>query len=196
MCRDRLTSAANRQDGASCEPLNAIAPVILSVDSRYPLWERYHTWVGAAVSGILMAMCYGFALRLPFFFDDLPVMTWVNDNDLVDIWTTSSENAYYRPLTFTVYRLGSLLPLGSRQAVLHAINLMLHWSSATLVAQVTKLCGGSPEQGFLASALFTVFPFMFLAIPWITAMPHVLTTALTLLAVFAALRAERDNMAG
>ena len=169
---------------------------MLSANGRNHLWERYHSWMGAAFSGILIAMCYGFALRLPFFFDDLPVMTWVNHHDLVDMWTMSSENAYYRPLTFTVYKLGSLLPLGSRQAVLHAINLILYWSSATLVAHVTKLCGGSPEQGFLASTLFTVFPFMFLAIPWITAMPHVLATALTLLAVYAALRAERDNLAG
>ena len=157
------------------------------------LWHRYHTWVGIVVSGILVFGCYGFALRLPFFFDDLPVMTWVGRHSLADIWTMSSEGSFYRPLTFTVYKLGLLFPQGARQVVLHAVNLLAYWISAALAAQVVKLCGKSYKQALLTSVLFAVFPFMFLAVPWITAMPHHLATVLTLLAVYAALKAERDH---
>lgn len=159
------------------------------------LWRRYHTWICIVVSGLLVLGCYGFALRLPFFFDDLPVMTWVGRHSWIDIWTMSSEGAYYRPLPFTVYKLGLLFPQGARQVVLHAVNLLIHWINATLAAQVVKLCGKNPKQALLTAVLFAVFPFMFLAVPWITALPHHLATVLTLLAVYAALRAERDNVA-
>lgn len=168
--------------------------VQLGVKLWHDLWQRYHTWIGIVVSGILVFGCYGFALQLPFFFDDLPVMTWVGRHSLVDIWTMSSEGSFYRPLTFTVYKFGLLFPQGTRQVVLHAVNLLVYWISAALAAQVVKLCGKIPKQAFLTSVLFVVFPFMFLAVPWITAMPHHLATALTLLAVYAALRAERDDV--
>ena len=70
------------------------------------------TWFGILASGLLVMVCYGFAVRLPFYFDDLPKWTWLSGHDLRDIWTTSSENAYYRPLVVTIYKLGQLLPAG------------------------------------------------------------------------------------
>ncbi len=158
------------------------------------LWRQYHTWVGIVASGVLVAVGYGFSLQLPFFFDDLPIMTWLRHRNLMDVWRLSSENAYYRPLAFTVYKLGHLFPLGARQVVLRAVNLTVHWANGILIMQVVKLYDKSPGatiKAVLASVLFVVFPFVFLAIPWITALSHPLVTMLTLLAVYAALRAER-----
>jgi hypothetical protein len=157
------------------------------------LWKQHPTWIGILVTGTLLAICYSFALRLPFFFDDLPVMTWLQRHTWVDVWLGSTENDYYRPLTFTIYKLGLLFPQGVRQVILHAANLLLHWASALLIMQIARLCGRNREQALLTSALFVAFPFASLAVPWITAMPHPLTTALTALAVFAALKAERVN---
>jgi len=151
------------------------------------------------LSGVLVAVCYGFALRLPFFFDDLPIMTWLNHHNWVDIWILSSENPYYRPLAFTIYQLGRLFPLGTRQVVLHAVNLIVHWANAVLITHVVRLCDKSPcstVKATVASALFVVFPFTFVAVPWITALSHPLVTMLTLVAVYAALRAERDDAGG
>jgi hypothetical protein len=156
-------------------------------------WKQHPTWTAILVTGILLATCYGFALQLPFFFDDLPVMTWLQRNTWVDIWLGRTENDYYRPLTFTIYKLGLLFPQGARQTILHAVNLLLHWASAVLVFQIATLCDRSRERALLASGLFVVFPFAALAVPWITAMPHHLATMLTALAVFAALKAERDD---
>jgi hypothetical protein len=160
------------------------------------LWREHHTWVGIVASGALVLVCYGFALRLPFFFDDLPVMRGIDQHGWIDIWAAASGRAYYRPLTFTVYKLGLLLPKGTQQIVLHAVSLLTYWGSAVLVMQVVKLLGKSPRQALLASILFVVFPFMFLAVPWITCMPHHLATILTLLAVYAALRAEGNGTPG
>jgi hypothetical protein len=160
------------------------------------LWEQYHTWIGVAASGALVLLCYGFVLRLPFLFDDLPIMTWLSHHNWVDIWAHSSENAYYRPLAFTIYQLGRLLPPGPRQVALHAVSLLVHWAGAMLMLLVVRMWGKSPMQALLAAALLVVFPFTFHTIPWVTALSHPLVVALTLLAAYAALRAERDNVTG
>lgn len=167
------------------------------------LWKRYHSWIGIALSGLLVAMCYGFSLRLPFFFDDLPIMTWLRLHDWRDVWLHSSENSYYRPLAFTVYKLGQVLPLGTRQGVLRAVNLTIHWANAVLIMQLVRSIGAEESAGLdqsaqavLTSLLFVVFPFVYLAVPWITALSHPLVTMLTLIATLAALRAERDHAAG
>ena len=159
---------------------------------RY-LWDRYYIWIGWGASGVLVAMCYGFVLRLPFFYDDLPIMTWLRHHDWLDIWTLSSENSYYRPLAFTIYKAGHLFPPGTRQVILHGINLFIHWTSALLVMQVVRLGNKSSQRAVLAALLFAVFPYVFLAVPWITALSHPLVTMLTLLAVYAALKADRGN---
>jgi hypothetical protein len=156
-------------------------------------WKQHHTEIGVVVSGLLLAIGYGFVLQLPFFFDDLPIMTWLSQHSLLDIWTHSSENSYYRPLAFTIYKLGLLLPLGLRQVVLHAVPLCVHWIGALLIFKLVKLCDNRPTQAVIAAVLFAVFPFMFLALAWITALSHPLVTTLALLAVYSALRAGRDN---
>ncbi len=160
------------------------------------LWRRYHSWIGVAVAAVLTVVCYGFVVRLPFFLDDLPIMTWLSRHSWVDIWVRSSENQFYRPLAFTIYKLGRLLPSGADRAFLHGTSLLIHWASAVILFQVVKFAGRSAEEALAASILFVVFPFMFMAVPWITAMSHPLVTLLTLLATFAALKAERDRATG
>jgi hypothetical protein len=163
------------------------------VGNGHYLWSRYHTWIGAAIMAVLVAVCYGFAVRLPFFYDDLPIMTWLSRHDWTDIWTLSSENSYYRPLAFTVYKAGQLLPFGTRQAVLHTVSVVLQWLNSILVMLLVKMCDKSAGRAVLAGVLYAVFPFLFLAIPWVTALSHPLVTTLTLLATCAALTAVRDD---
>jgi hypothetical protein len=151
------------------------------------------------LSGILIVVCYGYALRLPFYFDDLPVLTWLGGRSLGEIWTASSENAYYRPLTFSIYRFGLLFPKGTQQVVLHAANLLLHWIGATLVMRLARRCasdGSGAGVSLLVALLYAVFPFLFRAVPWVTAMPHLLVVALTLAAALAALRAVEHDTPG
>jgi hypothetical protein len=157
--------------------------------------QKHHLWITVALSGLLIAACYGFALKLPFFFDDLPVMTWLGWHNLTEIWTQSSEGAYYRPLSFSIYELGLLLPSGARAFALHAVNLLLFWTNTVLVAQIVTMCDREPAHALLSAVLFAVFPFVAHAIPWITALPHPLVASLTLLAAYAALRAEHEDKA-
>jgi hypothetical protein len=159
------------------------------------MWQSYHAWIVAAVTGVVIGACYGFALRLPFFFDDLPIVTSLNRYDFVQIWAWPEVSRYYRPITYTVYELGLLFPPGTRQVVLHAVPLLTHWANALLVMWVVELCDGSASRAALAAVLFVVFPFLYLVIPWITALPHPLVTLTVLTATYAGLRAERDRAA-
>jgi hypothetical protein len=159
------------------------------------------------LSGVLIAVLYGYALDLPFYFDDLPVLEWLEGRGLAEVWTRSNENAYYRPLTFSVYKLALALPKGMQQKVLHGINLVLHWAAAVMVG---RLAGQTADdgrgqssigtrmnvRGTCAAVLYAVFPFFFRAVPWVTAMPHFLVIALCLVAALAALRAEERGQAG
>jgi len=152
---------------------------------RYPVLATHLITVGLALA------CYGFVFSLPFFYDDLPVMAWLSNRGWDEIWLGPGENRYYRPLSMTVYKLGRLLSAGADRAVLHGANLVIHVLNATLVMWVARLTGRTDEEATLASALMVVFPFLFLAVPWVTAMPHLLATFLTLLAVVAGLKAGR-----
>jgi hypothetical protein len=155
--------------------------------------KRHWTLMALAASGGLMALCYGYALGLPFFYDDLPIMTWLRSHDLLDIWTHSSENAFYRPLAFTIYKIGLMLPQTTRQVALHAVSLLLHWLNSALVMRIVQTCDHSRTKAVIAAALFTVFPFVYLAVTWVTALSHPLVLTLTLIAAYAALEAERTR---
>jgi len=166
-----------------------------AADNWSSFWKKHHLWIGAAVSGALIAMCYGFALQLPFFFDDLPIVTWLSRHTWADIWLHSSENAYYRPLAFTIYKFALFLPVGTQQVILHLAALLVQWTTTLLIVRVVQACGHNSKWTVLAAVLLAVHPFLFLALPWITALPHLLVTLLTCLAVYAALRAKDSGSA-
>lgn len=160
------------------------------------LWHRHTVALTMGATAALALGCYGYALGLPFFFDDLPIMTFLSGRSWTEIWLGPPENPFYRPLVFTVYKLGRLLPPGADRIALHAVNLALHWLSGCLVVWLLRLTGRSSEEALLAAALFVVFPFKFMAVSWVTAMPHLMVTALTLVAAVAALQAENAGAPG
>ncbi|MCJ7739283.1 MAG: hypothetical protein MUQ10_18545, partial [Anaerolineae bacterium] len=159
------------------------------------VWRDGESWIGLAVTGLMVLACYGFALSLPFFFDDLPILTWLSEHSWGEIWT-SSESAYYRPLTFIVYKFGQVFAPGVKQVVLHSISLTVLWLNSILLMKVARLCGRSSLEALLGGGLLIVFPFAYHTIPWITALGHPLVTFLILLAVYAALEGERLTSLG
>ena len=88
---------------------------------------------------------YGYALKLPFYFDDLPVLEWLEERGLAEVWARSNENAYYRPLTFSVYKLALVLPKGMQQKVLHGTNVLLHWTAAVGVGWLARRLAETPD---------------------------------------------------
>ncbi|HEY88577.1 MAG TPA: hypothetical protein G4N98_02430 [Thermoflexia bacterium] len=158
-------------------------------------WRTPQGWGSAILLGLLVWLCYHFALQLPFFHDDLPIISWLQQYSWRDIWL-GHENNYYRPLAFSVYKLGLLLPLGGRQVVLHAVNLVMLWLGAVLVRQIALHCEHHAGRALLAGALFVIFPFFTESVPWITALSHPLVVTLTLLSAYAALKATATGRSG
>ncbi len=148
------------------------------------LWRK-----GFAALVLLMAVValYRYTLRLPFFWDDTPILSWVMGHDWRSV-LLSTENGYYRPLAFLIYKVGvSLFPLegGVRATFLHAVAPTLLWLSALLLMQAV---GG--RRGFLAALLLITYPLLNEAIAWVTALSHPLVIFLTLLAFYTFRRHE------
>ncbi len=66
-----------------------------------------------AVTGVL----YGDVLGLPLFSDDLIQLPWQESISWSALWSSSSPYGYYRPLSYTIWRVwgyvtGGLHPLG------------------------------------------------------------------------------------
>ncbi|MGC9399375.1 MAG: hypothetical protein ACP5HM_09590 [Anaerolineae bacterium] len=161
---------------------------------RQKLWERHFAWSVAALWAVLTLLCYGFALSLPFFHDDLPIMTWLSRHGWDEIWF-SQENGYYRPLAFTVYKVGTWLPLGARQVALHAVNVAVLWACGVWMTLLLRQSFGGRGRAALGGALLILFPFLVEGVPWITALSHPLVLLLTLLAAYAGLRADDEGSA-
>lgn len=159
-----------------------------------PLRRHENLAVALLLAGLVL-LTYGFTLGLPFFHDDLPIMTWVSSHGWGDVWF-SQENRYYRPLAFTFYKLGTLLPPGLRQGALHGVNLLFLWAGGLLLAKVVQLSGRERRESYLAALLYLLFPFLSEAVPWITALSHPQVAALTLLGAYGGLKAEREGRMG
>lgn len=98
--------------------------------------QRFSFWYWLLLiiwSALIVVLLYESALSLPFFFDDFVHYPFVEANNIADIWLTTGELAYYRPLNFTIWRL-TYETYGAHPPVVdHAINLALHALNGVLV---------------------------------------------------------------
>jgi len=141
----------------------------------------------AIALGGIVGILYGYVLHLPFFWDDIPILSWVMGHDWYEI-LLSTENGYYRPVAFMIYKLAAeLLPLtgGLRAILLHAVPPSLLWLSALLI---TRLEDG--KRGVVAALFFVTYPLLNEAIAWVTALSHPLTIFFTLLGLYIFKRGE------
>ena len=143
-----------------------------SESSSPSVWVRRHPLLFAlllaalALGGTLLL--YGEALRLPFLFDDMIHMRWLEGETLSSIWTGAEGLGYYRPLTMSVWKLDDLL-LGANDPLrLHLLNLLLHALNGALTAFIAWrafLGRGRIAFALLSMLLFLTFPFSYQAVP-------------------------------
>ena len=153
---------------------------------------------------------YGDSVTLPFFFDDILHIFWVEGNSLWGLWTGAASLGHYRPLASALWKL-SLLFTGTFNApLLHGINVALHILNGALVAALTRrvltrwILGGlkaiQPSHyrltGLVAGVLFLSYPFSYQAVPWVGALFHPLVTSLVLGAVLTGLKARSASWWG
>ncbi|MFZ0547230.1 MAG: hypothetical protein WAM60_17415 [Candidatus Promineifilaceae bacterium] len=151
------------------------------------LWQRWGSLGLAAWCVLLVALAYGDALRLPFFFDDFVHLPYVDAYSLREMWQTAGSLAYYRPLSFTIWKIMYLVVGHHSPFLQHALNLLLHTVNGFMVGWLfwRLEIGGRRTMagGFLSATLFLLFPFSYQAVPWIGSMSHLLVTSLILLAL-------------
>ena len=163
------------------------------------IWALYIVW-GVALTWL----AYGKVLTLPFFFDDLAHMPYVDTHTLAELWQSAGTFPYYRPLQSTVWKLlnglfGSHDPAGahSMNLLLHALNgLLVGWLAGQLWPKRSFFDGQSPSAWlriFLSATLFVLFPFSYQAVPWVGSLAHLLVTTLILLTMATYWQMRRSN---
>jgi len=147
-----------------------------------------------ALAGTLFL--YWEAPQLPFFFDDMIHMRWLDGQTLPSIWTTAEGLGYYRPLTMSVWKVDHLLFGDNDPARLHTLNLLLHALNAVLaggIAWRAYLGKGRIAFSLLTVALFVTFPFSYQAVPSTSSLSKPLIATLTLASVLLYWEARRRH---
>lgn len=134
-----------------------------------------------ALAGTLLL--YREALQLPFFFDDMIHLRWLDWHSLSSIWTTAEGLGYYRPLTMSVWKIDSLLLGSNDPGRLHFLNLLLHALNTTLAGYIawrTWRGRGRALFTLIVASLFLTYPFSYQAVPSTSSLSKPLIATLVL----------------
>lgn len=165
-----------------------------------------HKWAAVSENAwqLLLLLCplfltfllYWPTLSQPYFWDDVPHFDFATTRTFLQLWTDVRGLSYYRPLTFSLYKiLFEVLPPG-KTTLPHMILLFVHTGNAWLVGNVLRrmmqprgetdsACWipgltASQAAGLLASLLFVIYPFAVLPASHFAAFMHPLVTFFTL----------------
>ncbi|MCA9959929.1 MAG: hypothetical protein KC443_12885, partial [Anaerolineales bacterium] len=135
------------------------------------------------------ALLYGTSLTLPFFFDDLVQLPYVESRSYLELWTRA-QLAYYRPLNFHLWKLFYDLLGEHNRLVNHGLNLLLHAANGWLVGWLAWKVWPRKQaeqylRPFLSATLFLFFPFSYQGVPWVGSLNHLLAIFLMLLSLAA-----------
>lgn len=134
-----------------------------------------------ALAGTLLL--YQEALQLPFFFDDMIHLRWLDWHSLSSIWTTAEGLGYYRPLTMSVWKIDSLLLGSNDPGRLHLLNLLLHALNTALAGYIawrTWRERGRVLFTLIVASLFLTYPFSYQAVPSTSSLSKPLIATLVL----------------
>ncbi len=178
------------------------------MNGRFPQ-SLYWTFF-AVYCGGLTWLFYGNSVTLPFFFDDFVHYPFVESNNVLQIWFSTAELAYYRPLNFTLWRITYEVLQHHNPQVDHAVNLILHaansFMAGWLAARLWDLRGDrfpvvSRDEAqidwwraLLSATLFLLFPFSYQAVPWAGSLSHLLVTSLVLLSLLFFVQMRRTKV--
>ncbi len=156
--------------------------------------QRVHAAAWAALIAFsLTALIYGSGVHLPYQSDDLLQVPWVAATGLREIWTEVGPYNDYRPLHFTVWKGTQAFTGYPNPLVLHTLNLIGHALCGTLVGVLVTYLKDDAAwwRSTLAAAGFTLFPFAYDNVLWVSALSYPLTLSLTLGALLCYLTARQ-----
>jgi hypothetical protein len=156
-----------------------------------------------ALPCLLAVAVYGYCLRLPFFLDDVPHFaiirdfawegtTWINF-----FWGGNGVYPYYRPFTFTIWKLSQALSGGQSfdPYFLHLFNVfayaltsvLIGLSARRLLRIVTPNLIYADLLGAALGCAYALYPFSYQAVTLSGALAHIALTFGTALALYAVL---------
>ena len=169
--------------------------------NRLSIFDQAWFWALAIILFAFLGtfFLYKEALGLPFFFDDMIHLRWLDWHSLPSVWTTAEGLGYYRPLTMSFWKIGHMV-LGYYDPMLsHLLNLVLHGINAALTGYVAwRLWLGNGQKLFalLATLFFLSYPFSFQAVPSSSSLSKPLIATLMLVSVVLYWEARRKNAKG
>jgi hypothetical protein len=150
----------------------------------------------SAIASAATVILYHEALGLPFFFDDMIHLRWLDWHSLSSIWTTAEGLGYYRPLTMSVWKIDHMLFGGNDPSRLHGLNLFLHALNAGLAGCIAWQAYRGRGRMLLAAVttlIYVSYPFSYQAVPSTSSLSKPLSTALVLGSVALYLQARRSR---
>jgi len=151
------------------------------------------------ITFLLTFALYWRALFFPFYWDDIPNFEFLTTRTFLQIWTNISGFPHYRPVVFTLWKIGLALFPPAPTFLFHAAVLVVQAVNGVLVGRLTRhfILIGQPDHsatrlanvaGWLASVLFVTYPFAVIAVASNAAFFHPAVTLVSLSAVTVALK--------
>lgn len=149
------------------------------------------TYIGIALMMALVCTAIGlstylYAVRLPFFWDDIFQFAWLQQVSILEVLTTRvAEWSTFRPLSFFTWKLLYDLRGAYDPFLLHLLNVILHIFNGSLLSLIVarQSDGFSALRGITAGILFLLFPFGFQAVVPVNSLMHPLHVCGILLSV-------------
>lgn len=138
----------------------------------------------------LAVLIYGYSITLPFFLDDGPHFQILAQTNGIEHWGDFPPFPFYRPFTFTFWKLYEIVTGGYHAPVLHTLNVLVFGLNGVILGQITAHLMPSDRRVFaavIAGCGFVLFPFSYQAVVMVAAFFHHTLTLGLLLCLWAAL---------
>jgi len=136
-----------------------------------------HPILGMVVVAAVAFFVYRDALGFLFFNDD-PTghFRWMEGRSLAWFFVSARDHAYYRPLSFALWKALHAVVGHHDPFLLHSLNLVFHAANCALVWLLAYRLTKHKDYAFVAAVLFALYPFSYEAVAYVGAFVHPLTT--------------------
>lgn len=148
------------------------------------------------INGVLFSMplllavwVYGYSITLPFFLDDGPHVQILAQTNGIQHWGDFPPFPFYRPFTFTLWKLFDIVAGEYSAPMLHLLNVLCFGLAGVVLGQLLRRMlppHFSRIAALLSGCLFVLFPFSYQAVAMVAAFFHLTLTLGMLLCLWAA----------
>lgn len=136
-----------------------------------------HPVIGMVVVAAFAFFVYRDALGFLFFNDDPSGhFRWMEGRSFVSLFVSARGHAYYRPLSFVLWKALHAVLGHHDPFLLHSLNIIFHAANCALVWLLAYRLTERRSYALTAAMLFALYPFSYEAVAYVGAFVHPLTT--------------------